>query len=328
MTTPIANVSTINVAPLFGNDMAAKMEVAEEIDKACRDTGFFFVSNHSIDVHEFAAITRKFHMAVTDEERWKLAIAAYNPSNAKHIRNGFYLPIEGKKAVQSYCILNPSFTEDHPMIKSNTPLHEVNVWPDEEKHPGFREYQENYYRKVFNLSLVLLRGFALALGKEEKFFDEYFTKNDTLSSMSLIRYPYLDDYPPVKTAEDGTKLSFEWHEDISLITVLYQSQVQNLQVKTDEGWLDIPASDECYLVNAGSYMPYITNGYYKAPIHRVKFVNAERLSLPFFVNLGYNSRIVPFTPHQPEISQHDDVMTYGQYLQHGLKALIVKNGQT
>lgn len=121
------------------------------------------------------------------------------------------------------CYLNPTFSSEHPMIKnSNTPLHEVNVWPDEKKHPGFREFNEDFYFKMFDMSAKLLRGFALALEKEEDFFDSYFKKEDTLSSVRLIRYPYLEDYPPVKTAADGTKVSFESHQDASLLTVLYQ----------------------------------------------------------------------------------------------------------
>lgn len=74
---------------------------------------------------------------------------------------------------------------------------------------------------------VLLRGFALALGKDEHFFDKYYNQNDTLSSIRLIRYPYLEDYPPVITAPDGTKLSFDWHIDVSLLTVLYEPRINN-----------------------------------------------------------------------------------------------------
>lgn len=107
-------------------------------------------------------------------------------------------------------------------MKAKVPCHEVNIWPDPKKHPGFKEFNEEYYWKLFNVSAALLRGFALALGKEENFFDDYFKKEDTLSSIRLIRYPYIENYPPVKTAKDGTKVSFESHEDASLLTVLYQ----------------------------------------------------------------------------------------------------------
>lgn len=120
--------------------------------------------------------------------------------------------------------MNPKFTEDHPNVQQGVPLHEVTAWPSETKFPGFRAFQEAYFWKLFHLSAYLLRGFALALGKEENFFDPYFTPENNLSSVRLIRYPYLDPYPEaaIKTATDGTLVSFESHIDISFITVLYQ----------------------------------------------------------------------------------------------------------
>ncbi|KAL1960532.1 hypothetical protein VTO42DRAFT_7111 [Malbranchea cinnamomea] len=326
----VANVPKIDVSPLFGDDMEEKMKVARAIDAASRDTGFFYAVNHGVDLKRLSDRTREFHMSITDEEKWQLAIRAYNKEHQKQIRAGYYLPIPGKKAVESFCYLNPNFTPDHPRIKEETPCHEVNVWPDEKKHPGFREFAEQYYWDVFGLSTALLRGYALALGKEEDFFTKHFRKDDTLSSVVLIRYPYLDPYPApaIKTASDGTKLSFEWHEDVSLITVLYQSNVQNLQVETPQGWLDIEPDDTGYLVNCGSYMAHITNNYYPAPIHRVKWVNEERQSLPFFVNLGMDDAIEPWNPAQPDAKTDKKAITYGEYLQHGLVDLINKNGQT
>lgn len=82
---------------------------------------------------------------MTDEEKWELAINAYNKANS-HIRNGYYMAVKGKKAVESWCYLNPAFTPDHPCIRAGSPLHEVNLWPSEEKHPGFRAFCEAYFR--------------------------------------------------------------------------------------------------------------------------------------------------------------------------------------
>jgi len=327
---PYANVPVIDVSPLFGDDIEAKKRVADQIHAASRDSGFFYASKHGINVQKLSEETRKFHMSVTDEEKWDLAIRAYNSDHQKQVRNGYYLPIPNKKVVESFCILNPNFTPDHPRIKENTPLHEVNVWPDQKKHPGFKEYQEQYYSEVFDLSQALLRGYSLALGKDEHFFEQYFRKEDTLSAVSLIRYPYVDPYPPaaIKTAPDGTKLSFDWHYDVSLITVLYQSQVENLQVETKDGWRNVPANDECYLINVGTYMAHVTDEYFFAPKHRVKWVNAERQSLPFFANLGWKDTVVPFKPFQEGKPTSKPNLSYGDYLMEGLQALINKNGQT
>ncbi|KAJ5542995.1 isopenicillin N synthase ips/PcbC-Penicillium chrysogenum [Penicillium sp. DV-2018c] len=327
---PKANVPKIDVSPLFGDNMEEKMNVARAIDAASRDTGFFYAVNHGIDVERLSDKTREFHFSITDDEKWDLAIRAYNKEHQDQIRAGYYLSIPEKKAVESFCYLNPNFKPDHPRIQSKTPTHEVNVWPDEKKHPGFRAFAEKYYWDVFRLSSGLLRGYALALGKEEDFFSRHFKKEDTLSSVVLIRYPYLNPYPPaaIKTAEDGTKLSFEWHEDVSLITVLYQSDVQNLQVETPQGYLDIEADDSAYLVNCGSYMAHITHNYYRAPIHRVKWVNEERQSLPFFVNLGFDETVQPWDPSQEGGKADNQPISYGDYLQNGLVSLINKNGQT
>jgi isopenicillin-N synthase len=322
-----ADVPIIDVSPLSDGDRNAKMRIAREIDTACKGFGFFYAANHNIDHRALDEVTTEFHRTMTDSEKWHLAIHAYNPNNPRS-RNGYYLAIKGKKAPESYCYLNPSFTEHHPMIVAKTPMHEVNIWPDEVLHPGLRAFYEEYYWSVFRLSSVLLRGFALALGKDEQFFESYFTAADTLSAVSLIRYPYLEDYPPVKMGADGTKLSFGHHKDVSLITVLYQTPVPNLQVETEAGYRDIPTSGDCFLVNCGTYMSHITNNYYPAPVHRVIFINAERLSIPFFGNLGHNSMIEPFTPHDPQGISANEAVPYGQYLQKGLLRLIETNGQT
>jgi isopenicillin-N synthase len=331
MITKFANVPTIDVSPLFGDDSKAKKLVAVQIDEACRDTGFFFSKNHGVDcLKEFFDTVHRFHQNITDEERKRMAIVAYEPTHTDHVVTGYYLPIEGKKAVQSFYIQNPSFNPEHPLIKAGTPLHEVNIWPNEAKHPGFRKLIESYYWKAFEFSSVLLRGFALALGKEERFFDRYFKKEDTMSSMRLIRYPYIDPYPQgaIKTAFDGEKLSFETHTDVSLLTVLYQPHVANLQVNTSDGYQNIPASDDCFLVNGGLFLARITSDYYKAPLHRVKYVNAERLSLPFFVHLANDSVIEGTHPNDPNAPPSYPTISYGRFFQEERLVLIKKNGQT
>jgi isopenicillin-N synthase len=325
--TRLADVPTIDVSSLFGDDYAAKKRIAQQIDAACRGSGFFFAANHGVDLCALQETTSKLHKALTDEEKWELAINAYNPANPR-VRNGYYMAIKGVKANESYCYLNPTFTDRHPIIISGIPMHEVNIWPNEGKHPGLREYYENYYKSVFYFSKILLRGFSIALDKDEYFFDQYFSLVDTLSSVSLIHYPYLDDYPPVRMGSDGTKLSFECHQDVSLITVLYQTPVPNLQVETSNGYQDIPTSGEYFLVNCGTYMAHITNNYYHAPVHRVKFINAERLSIPFFVNLAYHSIIKPFRMHRSERIADNASIQYGEYLENGLYKLIQTNGQT
>ena len=115
----------------------------------------------------------------------------------------------------------------------------------------------------------------MALGKDENFFDDHFQGDNTLFNS----IPYLKDYSPVKTGLDGTKLGFEDDLDVSLITILFQTPIPNLQVETLNGSRDIRiSSDENFLVNCGTYMSHITNNYFHAPNHRVTYKNTERFS--------------------------------------------------
>lgn len=321
------DVPIIDVSPLSGNDIDAKMDIANQIRRACRGMGFFYAANHGVDIEKLQDIADRFHQTITDDEKWNLAINAYNKNNAR-TRSGYYMAIKGKKAVESYAYINPALTEGHPMITSGIPLYETNAWPDRAKHPYFQPFCESYYRNMIRLSSHLLRGFALGLGKEESFFDKYLSSQDTLSSVRFIRYPYLKDYPSVITALDGTKLGFGDHLDVSLITILFQTPVPNLQAETSHGWRDVPTSSDNFLVNCGTYMAYITNNYFHAPNHRVKHVNTERYSLPFFVNLGYNTIIHPFTPHKSEKEANVSTIPHGKFLEDGFNALVLKNGQT
>ncbi len=322
-----ADVPTIDVSPLGGDDLAATSRVADAIDGALRGSGFFYASGHGIDVERLQNEVDDFHRTMTDEEKHRIAIRAYNPAN-HHIRNGYYMAIEGRKAVESFCYLNPTFTDDHPVIRAGLPMHEVNWWPDEVAHPTFRPFCEHYFSEMLDLSRRLLRGVALALGQPEQLFDPHVVLDDTLSAVSLIRYPRLDDYPPVTTGPDGVKLSFEDHKDISMLTVLFQTPVQNLQVETADGWLDITPSAHDFLVNCGTYLEHLTNGHYPAPVHRVTWVNAERLSIPFFLHAGYQTILEPFVPEGSAVSGGNRPILYGDYVRHGLQALIDKNGQT
>lgn len=143
---------------------------------------------------------------------------------------------------------------------------------------------------------MVMHGFAFALEKD----DDHISKEDSLSSVVLIRYPYLHHPLPPKIACNGTRLSFGEHQDVSMITVLHQTSVPNLQVQTEAGFLNIPPKKDCFLVNCGTYMAHVTNNFFRAPLHRVVFSNTERLSIPFFLNLAHRSMIDPFQPKGEE----------------------------
>lgn len=328
------DVPVINVAALRNGSESEKRVVAAQIQAACgpRGLGFFYASNHGVDTAAHAAVTERFHKEMTPAAKHAIAVRNYNANNATQMRAGYYEAVPGRKVNESFCMLSPKFTADHPAITLKRELHEVNMWPDEGQFDWFRRAQEAHFQDLFDFSRTLLSGFALALGHEASYFDPYFSIDTTLSALSLIRYPLLDEYPAMRNAEDKTVLSFDDHYDVSLITVLYQSNFANLQVRDRDGaWGSIPANENAFLVNGGTFMQILSGGEFPTPLHRVKFVAAERLSIPFFVHLSGDAIVKPrcvscSSASGVHLSQAPE--RYDAVMLDALHALIKKNDHT
>jgi isopenicillin-N synthase len=204
---------------MYGSDLSAKMNVARQIDAACRINGFFQISNHGVDLTGVNNKALAFFKSLSAEEKFQLASRRFNPKSKNTYRGYTAASVSGK---ETFDIGNKAFDSEHALIKAGVPLHDVQVWPKEEKLPGFREFFENYFVRMLELSRVVLRGFALALGKEESFWDDKVNLADSMTTLRLNFYPFLDDIEPVETGEDGTKLGCPTHKDSVLITIILQ----------------------------------------------------------------------------------------------------------
>lgn len=97
----MSRFETIDISPLFGDNIEAKIDVAKKIDRFCRDTGFFFISNHAIDcLDELFDRTQRYHLSENEDEKFKMAINAYNEKNT-NVLAGYYMSVKGVKAVES-----------------------------------------------------------------------------------------------------------------------------------------------------------------------------------------------------------------------------------
>lgn len=238
-------IPIIDISAMYGDDLNAKQEIARQIDEACRKSGFFQISNHGVkdDLRVLTSETFRFFKSLTLEQKMSLARKKYSPEN-KHVYRGFFpATINGK---EGFDIGNPTIDDKHELAK--LPLNEVTVWPGETFVPGFREYYQNFYETMTKLATIVLRGFALALGKEETFFDEKVRYSDCMSTLRLNYYPFLDNIEAVEIAPDGTRFGCETHRDSSLITILYQP-IEGLQVEDPEGgWIDIAPSETNFVI--------------------------------------------------------------------------------
>ncbi|WP_103311345.1 MULTISPECIES: 2-oxoglutarate and iron-dependent oxygenase domain-containing protein [unclassified Pseudomonas] len=265
----------IDISPLYGDEPDAWQAVAGQIDRACRQWGFFYIKGHPISPARIAEVlgnAQRF-FALPVEEKLKIDI-----TQTRHHR-GY-----GAVATEQLDPTKPSdlketfdmglhLPADHPEVLAEKPLRGPNRHPDLN---GWAPLMEQHYRDMQALAQTLLRAMTLALGIERDFFDTRF--NEPVSVLRLIHYP------PRDTASCAEQQGAGAHTDYGCITLLYQDAAGGLQVRNVNGqWIDAPPIDGTFVVNLGDMMARWSNDRYLSTPHRViSPLGVDRYSMPFF----------------------------------------------
>jgi len=113
----------------------------------------------------------------------------------------------------------------------------------------------------------------------------------TDKALTYARFNY---YPPCPRPD--LVLGLKPHSDLFALTVvLMEKDVAGLQVLRDGTWYRVPTiSNYNLLINVGVAMEVMTNGVFRAPLHRV-VINAEteRISLGVFYGFDHEEEIGP-----------------------------------
>lgn len=265
----------IDISPLYGDEPDAWQTVAEQIDRACRQWGFFYIKGHPITPARIAEVlgSAQRFFALPVEEKLKIDI-----TQTRHHR-GY-----GAVATEQLDPTKPSdlketfdmglhLPADHPEVLAEKPLRGPNRHPD---LGGWEALMEQHYHDMQALAQTLLRAMTLALGIERDFFDTRF--NEPVSVLRLIHYP------PRDTASSAEQQGAGAHTDYGCITLLYQDAAGGLQVRNVDGqWIDAPPIDGTFVVNLGDMMARWSNDRYLSTPHRViRPLGVDRYSMPFF----------------------------------------------
>lgn len=265
----------IDISPLYGDEPDAWQAVAGQIDRACRQWGFFYIKGHPISPARIAEVlgnAQRF-FALPVEEKLKIDI-----TQTRHHR-GY-----GAVATEQLDPTKPSdlketfdmglhLPADHPEVLAEKPLRGPNRHPD---LSGWATLMEQHYRDMQALAQTLLRAMTLALGIDRDFFDTRF--NEPVSVLRLIHYP------PRDAASCAEQQGAGAHTDYGCITLLYQDAAGGLQVRNVNGqWIDAPPIDGTFVVNLGDMMARWSNDRYLSTPHRViSPLGVDRYSMPFF----------------------------------------------
>jgi isopenicillin N synthase-like dioxygenase len=276
---PLVDVSAL-LDPSAGSASCAR--VGRTIDAACRDTGFLLVTGHGVDPalrDDLERLSREFFAlpdaikAEIEMARGGLAWRGWFPvggeltSGQPDRKEGVYFGIE--------------LPRTDPRVMSGTPLHGPNLFPSEPAELG--PVVLRWVDQVTALAQAVLGGIALGLGLDRDWFVRHLTADPTV----LFR---IFHYPP----GDSESWGVGEHTDYGLITLLAQDHHGGLQVRSGDGWIDVPADPYAFVVNIGDMLERMTRGGYRSNPHRVRNLSgADRLSFPLFLDPSWDATVTP-----------------------------------
>lgn len=267
-------IPIIDIAPLLVGDMSP----AASIGQACREIGFFYITNHGVPssvIEEVYAQARAFfNLPLAEKEKYAIEhstchrgwfrLGSENLDPINQIQTGDMK--EGFK-------IGRDLPLDHARVKAGLPLHGPDIWPD---LPGWQKIMQDYYDRMVALGTVLLRAFAVALDLPAGFFDSWLEV--PMTTLGPLHYP------PQTGAITQARLGAGAHTDYGCLTLLHQDSTGGLQVQMPDGnWIEAPPIAETFVVNIGDMMERWSNGIFRSTPHRVINISGrDRYALPFF----------------------------------------------
>lgn len=221
-------------------------QIIQQIIKASRNFGFYQVINHNIQPRLMDDTMNIFKEFFGMPAEYKARF--YSTDSAKKCR--IY------SSTMDYDNEQVHYWRDN-FTHHCHPLHDqISLWPD--KPTRYREVVGTYSLEVRKLMLKILEIYCKGLGIKSGFFDNGLSEIQLLSVNHHIPCP-----------DPSLTLGMPEHCDPNLITVLQQCSVPGLQVFHNGEWMDIEPMLNTFLVFPGLQLKVISNGKFRAAVHRV-----------------------------------------------------------
>jgi isopenicillin N synthase-like dioxygenase len=280
-----AGLPVIDVGPLVsGGPARTRVSVAGEIQAACRERGFFYVTGHGVPadlLDQLAEASAEF-FALPLADKLEIAMEHGGPAWRGFFPVGAELT-SGRPDLKEGLYFGPELPADDPRVLAGIPLHGANLFP--RQVPRLRPLVLAYTDALTSLGQAVLAGIALSLGLDAGYFDKGYTADPTI----LVRIFHYPPSPP-QTEDWGVGE----HTDYGLLTLLAQDDSGGLQIAAPEGWIDAPPIPGTLVCNIGDMLDRLTGGWYKSTPHRVRNSSGHgRLSFPFFLDPGFAAEVPP-----------------------------------
>lgn len=179
-------IPLIDISPLYSNNQKQWNSVAQQIDEACQQSGFFYVTGHNISAQQIEKVMAlaKCFFSQTSEEKLKIDITATQHHRGYGAIATEQLDPERPGDFKETFDMARNLDLASPEVLAGTPLHGPNQYPDIE---GFAEVMEEHYQLMLELGKMILKGISVALGIEPNYFESRFTH--PISVLRFIHYP-------------------------------------------------------------------------------------------------------------------------------------------
>jgi isopenicillin N synthase-like dioxygenase len=297
-------------------DREAAAHAADLIGEASSRFGFFYATGHGIPSETFDALLTASERFFALPEPVKAAISMDRGGIAWR---GWF-PVEGELTSglpdrKEGLYLGEELGPDDPRVRAGVPLHGANLWPD--AVPELRAAVEAWLGGAVAAAEAIMRGMALALRLDADHFSAGLTRNPTLL-FRIFHYPR-------QPRSAGEGFGVGEHSDYGLLTLLAQDDKGGLEVRTRDGWIDVPPRGDALVINIGDMFERLTRGRFRSAPHRVvNRAGVSRYSFPLFFDPDFVAPVEPL-PIDAEtrflretrwdgIDVHDPIGTYGDYL--------------
>ncbi|CAM8934352.1 hypothetical protein QQ045_012541 [Rhodiola kirilowii] len=296
MATDFKSIPVIDVSSLIARcddpgavGDAGVCDVVKQLDKACREAGFFYATGHGIPddlVREVRSVTHRYFDLPYDEKT--------------------EIKMSPSTGYRGYQRIGENITKGVPDIHEaidcyreittgmygalGKPMEGINLWPSNPSN--FMSLVEEYISLCTDLSRKIMRGIALALGCPADAF-EGSIGGDPFWVMRLIGYPGISTANGHKPEND---IGCGAHTDYGLLTLVNQDDhITALQVRNKSGeWIWAPPIPGAFVCNIGDMLKILSNGIYESTLHRV--INNSpnyRVCVAFFYETNFDALVEP-----------------------------------
>lgn len=261
-------------------------QLRQSLREAAHRTGFFYLTGHDVPdelAGRVLAVARRL-FALPQPDKDAIAML-HSPHFRGYTRLGGELT-RGEVDWREQIDIGP----ERPSIGgAGRPdylwLQGPNQWPA--ALPELPGIIADWDAALSRVARTLLRHWAASLGSVSEVFDSAFT--DTPATLiKVIRYP----------GQAAGSQGVGAHRDSGVLTLLLaEPGSRGLQVRRDDGWIDVPPRDGAFIVNIGELLEVATGGYLRATEHRVDLrqPSNDRISVPYFFNPRLDARIPVLT---------------------------------